>query len=287
MSSEKPSLPETYKRPEIWTEGDMGGFFGGINRPTAGARSEEELPKGEHPIQLYSLATPNGQKITIMLEELGVGYDAWKVDIIGQKQFTSGFVAANPNSKIPVMLDLKPGDVDGSEPLRVFESGSILFYLAEKYGKLLPKDDIRKRTEVMNWLMFQMGSAPYIGGGLGHFYHYAPIHIEYAINRFAMEVKRQMDVLDQHLADGSKEFMVGEELTIADIALWPWVRALFEGAYEGVATFLQMDQYQHLQRWYKALAERKAFMRGIRVNGWTEGSLSERHSKDDFAPEEY
>ena len=268
----------------------MEGPFGSINRPTAGATTKEELPRGEHPLQLYSLATPNGQKVTIMLEELGVEYDAWLINIMQGKQFTSGFVAANPNSKIPAMLDYDAATTEscyetkdlGTEPVRVFESGSILVYLAEKYNKFLP-EDVRNRTEVMNWLMFQMGTGPFIGGGFGHFYAYAPVHIEYAINRYSMEVKRQLDVLDQHLND--RNYMVGEDLSIADIALWPWVRALVVNSYSNANTFLQVEKYLHLMKWYHLLASRKGFQRGIKVN--SSSGVPERHSKNDFSPDDY
>jgi len=280
---EKPSYPEDYVLPTVWENPVMEGTFGSINRPTAGARSNKELPRGEHPLQLYSLGTPNGVKVTILLEELGVEYDAWYISIMEQEQFTSGFVAVNPNSKIPAMLDYDhagPGD----EPIRVFESGSILLYLAEKYDKFIPKD-LRSRTEVMNWLMFQMGSAPFIGGGFGHFYAYAPIRIEYAINRYAMETKRLLDVMDKHLE--GRNYMVGDELTIADIALWPWVRILVINGYPNANTFLQVESYHHLMKWYNLLAERKGFQRGVKVNSFLPDSVRERHSKDDFSPDEY
>lgn len=291
-TEKKPSLPESYTLPEVWEDPVMDGAFGSINRSTAGARTEEELPRGEHPLQLYSLATPNGQKATIMLEELGVEYDAWYISIMEEKQFTSGFVAMNPNSKIPAMLDYGAGSTEsgyetkdlGDGPVRIFESGSILVYLAEKYGKLLPKD-VRNRTETMNWLMFQMGGAPFIGGGFGHFFAYAPVHIEYAINRYTMEAKRQLDVLDQHL--NGRDYLVGEELTIADIAWWPWVRALVVNSYPNASTFLQVEKYEHLLKWYNLLASRKGFQRGIKVNSYLPAGLRERHSKDDFSPEEY
>jgi len=280
---EKPSYPEDYVLPTVWENPVMEGTFGSINRPTAGARSNKELPRGEHPLQLYSLGTPNGVKVTILLEELGVEYDAWYISIMEQEQFTSGFVAVNPNSKIPAMLDYDHAG-SGDEPIRVFESGSILLYLAEKYDKFIPKD-LKSRTEVMNWLMFQMGSAPFIGGGFGHFYAYAPIRIEYAINRYAMETKRLLDVMDKHLE--GRNYMVGDELTIADIALWPWVRILVINGYPNANTFLQVESYHHLMKWYNLLAERKGFQRGVKVNSFLPDSVRERHSKDDFSPDEY
>ena len=278
----KPTLPESYVVPEVWEEpvgADLG--FKGMNKPTAGAREEEALPKGEHPLQLYSHGTPNGVKVTILLEELGVEYDAWPISIATGKQFTSGFVAANPNSKIPAMYDY--GVEDGSgEPLRVFESGSILVYLAEKYGKFLPPvSDIRKRTEVLNWVMWQMGGAPFIGGGFAHFYKYAPVHIEYAINRYAMETKRQLDVLDKQLE--GKDFVCGE-YSIADMAIYPWIKAL--GAF-GANKFLSIDSYKNITRWAQLLEKRSAVRRGSRVNGFSADAVAERHSKDDFKPEDY
>mmetsp|Transcript_18134 Transcript_18134/g.25811 ORF Transcript_18134/g.25811 Transcript_18134/m.25811 type:complete len:278 (+) Transcript_18134:99-932(+) len=270
----------------------MDGKFASINRPTAGARTLRELPRGEHEIQLYSLGTPNGVKVTILLEELGVEYDAWFINILEQDQFTSGFVAMNPNSKIPAMLDYDAGSTKlegatkdlGDDPIRVFESGSILVYLAEKYDRFLPKD-IRNRAEVMNWVMFQMGSAPFIGGGFGHFYAYAPVNVEYAINRYSMETKRLLDVLDQHL--NGHDYMVGGELTIADMALWPWVRALAIDVYPNCSKFLQVESYHHLMKWYNFLAGRKGFQRGVRVNGYKADAIRERHSKDDFSPDDY
>jgi len=283
-----PSLPVEYTVPEVWKQKEIGGRFGAMNRPTAGARSEEALPKGEHAIQLYSLGTPNGHKVTILLEELGVEYDAWITNIMELKQFTSGFVGVNPNSKIPCMLDYKPDgdaaapdDSEPSNPLRVFESGSILFYLAEKHGKFMPKG-VRARTECMNWLMWQMGCAPYIGGGFGHFYKYAPVRIEYAIDRFSMETKRQLDVLDQALA--GKEYLCGE-YSIADIAIFPWIRCIDTGY--NAAKFLDLSSYKNVAAWMERINERKAVKRGMRVNGFTETAITNRHSKDDFKPEEY
>ena len=282
VSTSKPTLPESYVVPEVWVEPTAGeGPFAGLNKPTAGAREEEALPKGEHPLQLYSLGTPNGIKVTILLEELGVEYDAWKIPLSG-KQFTSGFVAVNPNSKIPAMYDY--GVEDGSgEPLRVFESGSILVYLAEKYGKFLPPvSDIRKRTEVLNWVMWQMGGAPFIGGGFGHFYKYAPVHIEYAVNRYSMETKRQLDVLDKQLE--GKDFVCGE-YSIVDMAIFPWIRCIDLGY--GAEKFLNLDSYMNVTRWIENLEKRSAVRRGSRVNGFSENAVEERHSKDDFKPEDY
>jgi len=280
MAADKPRLPADYVVPEVWAPKEMGGAMGGMNRPTAGKRSEEKLEKGEHPLQLYSLGTPNGQKVTILLEELGVEYDAFKISIMELKQFTSGFVECNPNSKIPCMFDHDP--VGGGEPLRVFETGSILLYLAEKYGRFIPSDP-RKKVEMMNWLMWQMGSAPSIGGGFGHFYKYAPVQIEYAIDRFSMETKRLMDVLDQHLA--GKEFVCGDEYTIADMAIMPWVRCIMVGY--NAKEFLQMDSYTNVMSWMDRLNARKAVQRGLRVNGFADDSVQNRHSKADFAPEDY
>ena len=277
----KPTLPETYVVPEVWqTPENLGGKWGGTNRPTAGAREEEELQRGVHDLQLYSLGTPNGMKVTILLEELGIEYDAWKIPITG-KQFTSGFVAANPNSKIPAMLDYGvPGEA-GEGPLRVFESGSILVYLAEKHNRFLPTP-IRKRTEVLNWVMWQMGGAPFIGGGFGHFYNYAPVHIEYAVNRYAMETKRQLDVLDKQLE--GKDYVCGE-YSIADMAIYPWIGCLDWGY--NASTFLGLDAYKNVARWCDIMKARKAVARGVRVNGFRDNAVTERHSKADFADEDY
>ena len=217
-----------------------------------------------------------------MLEELGVEYDAWKINIGALKQFTSGFCKVNPNSKIPAMYDY---GVAGDGPLRVFESGSILLYLSEKFGGRFVPKDLRGRTEMMNWLLWQTGSAPFLGGGFGHFYRYAPIKFEYCINRYTMETKRQLDVLDQHLGENNKTFICGEEYTIADIAVYPWIACLATG-YQA-ADFLQLDSYTHVSAWMKRIAERKAVKRGIRVNGFADGALDERHSKDDFNAEDY
>ena len=273
-----------YTPPEIWTwETENGGQFANIYRPTAGARVEKALPVGEHPLQLYSMATPNGVKVTIMLEELlaaghvAAEYDAWLIKIQDSDQFTSGFVGVNPNSKIPALMDHS-----GPEPIRVFESGSILLYLAEKFGAFLPEDGAN-RTETLNWLFWQMGSAPYLGGGFGHFYSYAPFKIEYAIDRFAMETKRQLDVLNQHLE--GKSFMVGDTLTIADIAIWPWYGVLALGKIYSAGTFLQVLDYENVVRWAEAIDARPAVARGKMVNKlWGEPSeqLHERHSAQDF-----
>jgi len=272
-----------YEPPKVWTwNKESGGRFASINRPIAGPTHERELPVGRHPLQLYSLATPNGVKVTVMLEELlalghkGAEYDAWLIDINNGDQFGSGFVAVNPNSKIPALLDRS-----GPEPIRVFESGSILLYLAEKFGAFLP-GDIKARTECMSWLFWQMGSAPYLGGGFGHFYAYAPSKIEYAIDRFAMETKRQLDVLDRRLADS--EYLAGE-YSIADIAVWPWYGALAKGLLYGAGEFLSVHEYKHVQRWTDQIAKRPAVLRGRMVNrAWGEPSsqLHERHNASDF-----
>ena len=256
-----------YTPPAVWQwTKPSGGTFATINRSVAGATHEAELPAGHHPLQLYSLGTPNGIKVTILLEELlaaghtGAEYDAWLIDIGEGDQFGSGFVALNPNSKIPALLDSS----DPSRPQRVFESGAILLYLAEKFGAFLPTDPAA-RTAALSWLMWQMGSAPYLGGGFGHFYAYAPTKIEYAIDRYAMEVKRQYDVLDRHLAD--HRFMAGDEYSIADMAIWPWYGGVAEGdAYDGAATFLGLADYAYFNRWREEIAQRPAVERGRRVN---------------------
>ena len=277
------NLPAGYEPPKVWTwEPGNGGAFANINRPIAGPTHDKELPVGKHPLQLYSLGTPNGQKVTIMLEELlalghaGAEYDAWLIPIQEGAQFGSDFVAINPNSKIPAMIDRSV------EPkVRLFESGSILFYLAEKFGAFLPTD-LHRRAETMNWLMWQMGSAPYVGGGLGHFYAYAPIKIEYAIDRFAMETKRQLHVLDTHLA--ANRFMTGDDYTIADIAIFPWYGGIMRDAY-GAQEFLSVHEYPHLDRWVSEVAERPAVQRGRIVNravGSPEMQLRERHDASDF-----
>lgn len=273
-----------YTPPKIWKwEQENGGKFASINRPIAGAMAEKELPKGEHPLQLYSMGTPNGVKVTIMLEELlakgiaGAEYDAWLINILEGDQFGSGFVGVNPNSKIPALMDYS-----GSQPVRVFESGSILQYLAERFESFLPQNG-PARAETLNWLFWQMGSAPMLGGGFGHFYSYAPSKQQYPIDRFAMEVKRQLDVLDQRLA--SNEFIAGDEYSIADIAIWPWYGVLALGDLYDAAEFLQVHSYQNVQRWAQQLAGREAVKRGRRVNRvWGEESeqLAERHNASDF-----
>ena len=285
MADQDPAnnFPPGYVPPRVWTwEKPSGGAFASINRPVSGATHDKELPVGKHPLQLYSLGTPNGQKVTIMLEELlalghaGAEYDAWLIPIQEGAQFGSDFVAINPNSKIPAMIDRSV------EPkVRLFESGSILFYLAEKFGAFLPTD-LHRRAETMNWLMWQMGSAPYVGGGLGHFYAYAPIKIEYAIDRFAMETKRQLHVLDTHLA--ANRFMTGDDYTIADIAIFPWYGGIMRDAY-GAQEFLSVHEYPHLDRWVSEVAERPAVQRGRIVNravGSPEMQLRERHDASDF-----
>ena len=277
------TAPSTYEPPKVWTwSKENGGKFAGVNRPIAGPTHDKELPVGRHPLQLYSLATPNGQKVTIMLEELlaaghrGAEYDAWLIRIDGN-QFGSGFVAVNPNSKIPALMDRS-----GPEPIRVFESGSILMYLAEKFGAFLPAGGA-KRAECLSWLFWQMGSAPYLGGGFGHFYAYAPTKIEYAIDRFAMEVKRQLDVLDRHLAD--HEYLAGSDYTIADIAVWPWYGGLAKGLLYGAGEFLSVQDYKNVQRWTDTIARRPAVKRGRivnRVSGDPANQLHERHDAGDF-----
>ena len=274
-----------YQPPKVWKWNQDGeGKFAKINRPIAGATHDTALPVGKHPLQLYSLGTPNGIKVTVMLEELlelghaGAEYDAWLIKIEDGDQFGSGFVEANPNSKIPAMMDRS---VDG-EPRRVFESGAILLYLAEKFGEFLPSD-AGKRTEALNWLFWQMGSAPFLGGGFGHFYAYAPIKIEYAIDRYAMEAKRQLDVLDRHLAD--HEYMADDEYTIADMAIWPWYGATVRGLTYDAGEFLSVHEYTHVIRWAEAIAEREAVKRGRMVNrtwGEPESQLHERHDASDF-----
>ncbi|OYT99930.1 MAG: glutathione-dependent disulfide-bond oxidoreductase [Burkholderiales bacterium PBB1] len=273
-----------YTPPKVWTwDKANGGEFANINRPISGPTHDKVLPVGRHPLQLYSMATPNGVKVTIMLEELlaaghaGAEYDAWLIRINAGDQFGSGFVEINPNSKIPALLDRST-----AKPIRLFESGSILLYLAEKFGAFLPKD-IATRTETLNWLFWQMGSGPYLGGGFGHFYAYAPKKFEYAIDRFTMEVKRQLDVLDRRLADN--EYLAGQDYTIADIAVFPWYGALLKGTIYGAAEFLSVHEYRHLQRWVDAIAARPAVKRGRMVNRtWGEPSeqLHERHEASDF-----
>ncbi|OWK29885.1 glutathione-dependent disulfide-bond oxidoreductase [Sphingomonas mucosissima] len=274
----------TYTPPEVWTwNKESGGRFANINRPIAGPTHDKDLPVGKHPLQLYSLATPNGVKVTVMLEELlaaghsGAEYDAWLIRINEGDQFSSGFVDVNPNSKIPALLDRS-----GETPVRVFESGAILLYLAEKFGAFVPTDPA-KRAECLSWLFWQMGSAPYLGGGFGHFYAYAPVKIEYAIDRFAMEAKRQLDVLDRRLAES--EYLGGAEYTIADIAVWPWYGALAKGLVYEAGTFLQVADYKNVQRWTDQIAERPAVKRGRMVNrvmGDPASQLHERHDASDF-----
>ena len=273
-----------YAPPRIWTwDKQSGGRFASINRPIAGATHDRDLPVGKHPLQLYSLATPNGVKVTVMLEELlaaghaGAEYDAWLIKIMDGDQFGSGFVAANPNSKIPALVDRS-----GADPIRVFESGSILVYLAEKFGAFLPTD-AAKRAEVLSWLFWQMGAGPMLGGGFGHFYAYAPVKIEYAIDRFAMEVKRQLDVLDRRL--GESEYLGGDEYSIADMAVWPWYGALVTGQVYDAAEFLQVDTYKNVLRWTDLIGARPAVQRGRMVNrimGDPASQLHERHDAGDF-----
>jgi len=278
--SDKPYVP-----PKVWTfDEENGGRFAKINRPTAGAREQRDLPQGKHPFQLYSLATPNGVKVTVMFEELlekgheGAEYDAWPINIGEGEQFTSGFVAINPNSKIPALLDKS-----GEKPFRVFESGAILIHLAEKFGEFLPREEAA-RAETLSWLAWQIGSAPYIGGGFGHFYAYAPEKIEYAINRYAMETKRIFDVADKRLAES--RFLAGEEYTIADIANWPWLAPFVTGhIYEDASTFLSIHEYKHVRRWVEEIFARPAVQRGRIVNkvwGDEATQLPERHSPEDF-----
>jgi GST-like protein len=273
-----------YQPPRVWVwNKPNGGRFASINRPISGATHDKDLPVGQHPLQVYSLATPNGVKVTVMLEELlalgfgGAEYDAWLIRIQEGDQFGSGFVAVNPNSKIPALLDQS-----GATPVRVFESGAILLYLAEKFGVLLPTG--AQRAECLSWLFWQMGSAPYLGGGFGHFYAYAPVKIEYAIDRFAMEAKRQLHVLDQRLAQS--RYLAGDDYTIADIAVWPWYGALVRGDLYEAAEFLAVHDYPNVQRWAQEIAQRPAVMRGRRVNrtwGAASEQLPERHAASDFA----
>lgn len=273
-----------YVPPRVWTwDQENGGQFASINRPIAGATHERELPRGKHPLQLYSLATPNGVKVTIMLEELlelGITeaeYDAWLIRISEGDQFGSGFVDINPNSKIPALLD-----VSMDPPLRLFESGSILLYLAEKFGAFIPKD-IRGRTECMNWLFWQVGSAPFVGGGFGHFYAYAPEKFEYPINRFAMETKRQLDVLDRQLANN--RYVAGEEYSIADMAIWPWYAGILTNRVYEAAEFLEAHTYTNVLRWAEEIEQRPAVQRGRKVNrtwGELDEQVPERHSASDF-----
>ena len=278
------SKSSDYMPPKVWTWNKAnGGRFASINRPIAGPTHDKELPVGRHPMQLYSLGTPNGQKVTIMLEELlALGharaeYDAWLIKIGEGDQFGSGFVAANPNSKIPALVDRS-----GPTPIRVFESGAILLYLAEKFGAFLPKEGAA-HAECLSWLFWQMGSAPYLGGGFGHFYAYAPTKIEYAIDRFAMETKRQLDVLDRRLAES--KYLAGDDYTIADIAVWPWYGGLAKGLLYGAGEFLAVEDYKNVQRWADIIGERPAVKRGRIVNrlqGDPANQLHERHDASDF-----
>jgi len=276
--------PSEYTPPKVWVwDKANGGKFANINRPISGATHDKDLPVGNHPLQLYSLATPNGVKVTVMLEELlalghaGAEYDAWPIRINDGDQFGSGFVAVNPNSKIPALVDRS-----GPTPIRIFESGAILVHLAEKFGAFLPTEP-HLRAECLSWLFWQMGSGPYLGGGFGHFYAYAPTKIEYAIDRFAMEVKRQLDVLDRRLADNA--YLGGADYSIADMAVWPWYGGLVKGWLYDAAEFLQVREYVHLQRWAEAIAERPAVQRGRMVNrvfGEPSSQLHERHDAGDF-----
>ena len=273
-----------YTPPSVWTwDKTNGGKFANINRPVSGATHDKDLPVGQHPLQLYSLATPNGVKVTVMLEELlalghaGAEYDAWLIRIQEGDQFSSGFVAVNPNSKIPALLDCS-----GPTPVRVFESGAILLYLAQKFGAFLPTD-ASAQAECLSWLFWQMGSAPYLGGGFGHFYAYAPSKMEYPIDRFALEVKRQMDVLDRRLA--ISPYLAGSEYTVADMAVWAWYGSLAKGLLYEAGEFLQVQIYTHVMRWTDAIAKRPAVQRGRRVNrtwGDPASQLPERHDASDF-----
>jgi GST-like protein len=285
MTQDAPTnQPPSYTPPPVWAwDQANGGRFANINRPVSGATHEQALPVGKHPLQLYSLGTPNGQKVTILLEELlalghnGAEYDAWLINIGEGQQFGSGFVSVNPNSKIPALLDRST-----AEPTRVFESGAIMVYLAEKFGAFLPKVGAA-RAECMSWLFWQMGSAPFVGGGFGHFYAYAPFKIEYAINRYAMETKRQMDVLNRLLAD--RRFVCGDDYTIADMAIWPWYGGMAKGLLYNAGEFLQVQDYTHVVRWADELAARPAVQRGRRVNkvsGDPALQLRERHDAKDF-----
>jgi GST-like protein len=272
-----------YVPPKVWVPASSGGTFANINRPVAGPTHDQALPVGKHPLQLYSLATPNGVKVTIMLEELlalghaGAEYDAWLIRINEGAQFSSGFVEINPNSKIPALVDRS-----GTEPLRVFESGSILVYLAEKFDAFLSKET-RARTETLNWLFWQMGSAPFVGGGFGHFYAYAPEKLEYPINRYAMETKRQLDVLDRQLAN--QRYVAGDEYTIADMAIWPWYGGMVRGELYEAGEFLSVHEYKHVRRWSDEIAARPAVIRGRKVNrvrGNPDEQVPERHDAADL-----
>ena len=273
-----------YEPPKVWTwDSESGGRFAAINRPVSGATHDKDLPIGEHPLQLYSLGTPNGVKVTLMLEELlelgirDAEYDAWPINILSGDQFSSGFVAVNPNSKIPALLDRS-----GESPIRIFESGAILVHLAEKFGHFLPTE-VDARAEVMSWLFWLQGSAPFLGGGFGHFYAYAPEKWQYPIDRYAMEVKRHLDLLDKTLAE--RPYLAGDDYTVADIATWPWYGALAKGLLYEAGTFLDVASYTHVQRWTQAIGERPAAKRGILVNrAWGDENkqLPERHSASDF-----
>ena len=277
--------PSPYTPPTVWQwDKESGGKFASINRPISGATHDKELPVGKHPLQLYSLATPNGVKVTLMLEELlaaghrGAEYDAWLIKIQDGDQFGSGFVGVNPNSKIPALMDRS----DADHPIRVFESGAILMHLAEKFGAFLPTDPA-PRAECLSWLFWQMGSAPFLGGGFGHFYAYAPEKFEYPINRYAMEVKRQMDVLDKRLTE--HEYIAGSDYTVADMAIWPWYGALAKGQLYEAGEFLQVQEYTHVLRWADQVAKRPAVQRGRKVNrvfGDPASQLHERHDASDF-----
>jgi len=277
-------MTDPYVPPKVWTPpASSGGAFASINRPVAGPTHEAELPVGKHPLQLYSLATPNGVKVTIMLEELlaaghaGAEYDAWLIKINEGAQFSSGFVGTNPNSKIPALVDRS-----GAEAVRVFESGSILVYLAEKFGAFLPKDGVA-RTETMNWLFWQMGSAPFMGGGFGHFYAYAPEKLQYPIDRYAMETKRQLDVLERQLAQ--HRYVAGDEYTIADMAIWPWYGGMVRGELYDAGEFLSVHEYENVRRWAEEIASRPAVVRGRKVNrvrGEPHEQVPERHDASDL-----
>lgn len=285
MTDAPANFPADYMPAKVWSHDEgSGGKFANINRPVSGPTHDKDLPVGEHPMQLYSLGTPNGVKVTVMLEELlelghsGADYDAWLINIQEGAQFSSGFVGVNPNSKIPALMDYS----DKGSPERVFESGSILLYLAEKFGEFIPKD-IASKTECMSWLFWQMGSAPYLGGGFGHFYAYAPMKIKYCIDRFAMETKRQMDVLDKRLADNA--YLAGDEYSIADMAVWAWYGALAKGKLYDSEEFLDVASYTHVVAWADKIAARPAVKRGRIVNkAWGEPSeqLRERHAASDF-----
>jgi GST-like protein len=288
MATDDKVTQETYVPPKVWKwESESGGKWASINRPISGATHEKELPIGKHPLQLYSMGTPNGQKVTIMLEELvemGIKeaeYDAWLISIGSGDQFGSGFVAVNPNSKIPALMDHSAAL---EKPQRIFESGAMLLYLAEKFGSAFLPTDPSKRVECMNWLFWQMGSAPYVGGGFGHFFSYAPFKMEYPIDRFTMETKRQLDVLDKHLANN--KYMVGDDYSIADMAIWPWYGLLIMGSlYEGSVEFLDVASYKNVVRWAEEVFKRPAVKRGRMVNrtwGEPESQLAERHAASDF-----